>query len=44
MARTKIQEPPHLVADLRSMYLSSMATEWERLAETARSKRQPHAE
>lgn len=44
MARSKIQEPPHLVADLRSMYLSSMASEWERLAETARSKRQPHAE
>ena len=44
MARAKIQEPPHLVTDLRSMYLTSMASQWERLAETARSKRQPHAE
>lgn len=40
----KLQEPPHLVADLKSMYLTSMASQWQRLAEEARSKRQPHAE
>ena len=44
MAGAKIQEPPHLVADLRSMYLSTMASQWRRVAEQARSKRQPHAE
>jgi len=44
MAKAKIQEPPHLVTDLRSMYLTSMASQWRRLAEDARSKRQPHAE
>ena len=44
MAKSTIQEPPHLVADLKSMYLTSMASQWRRLAEEARSKRQPHAE
>jgi len=44
MAKPKIQEPPHLVGDLKSMYLTSMASQWQRLAEEARSKRQPHAE
>jgi len=44
MAKAKIQEPPHLVADLKSMYLKSMASQWRRLAEEARSKRQPHVE
>jgi DNA replication protein DnaC len=44
MAKARIQEPPHLVADLKSMYLASMASQWRRLAEEARSKRQPHAE
>ena len=44
MAKSMIQEPPHLVADLKSMYLTSMASQWRRLAEEARSKRQPHAE
>ncbi len=44
MASAKIQEPPHLVTDLKSMYLTSMASQWRRLAEDARSKRQPHAE
>ena len=43
MAKSTIQEPPHLVADLKSMYLTSMASQWRRLAEEARSKRQPHA-
>ena len=44
MANAKIQEPPHLVTDLKSMYLTSMASQWRRLAEDAYSKRQPHAE
>lgn len=44
MAKAKIQEPPHLLADLKSLYLSSMASQWQRLAEQARSNRQPHAE
>ncbi len=44
MAKARIQEPPHLVTDLKSMYLTSMASQWRRLAEEARSKRQPHAE
>jgi DNA replication protein DnaC len=44
MALAKIQEPPHLVADLKSMYLTSMASQWRRLAEEAHGKRQPHAE
>jgi len=44
MAKAKIQEPPHLAADLKSMYLTSMASQWRRLAEEARSKRQPHVE
>lgn len=44
MAKAKIQEPPHLLTDLKSMYLTSMASQWRRLAEEARSKRQPHAE
>ena len=44
MAGAKIQEPPHLVADLTSMYLTSMASQWRWVAEQARAKRQPHAE
>jgi DNA replication protein DnaC len=44
MAKERIQEPPHLVTDLKSMYLTSMASQWRRLAEEARGKRQPHAE
>jgi DNA replication protein DnaC len=44
MAPAKIQEPPHLVTDLKSMYLTSMASQWRRLAEEAHGKRQPHAE
>jgi DNA replication protein DnaC len=44
MAPAKIQEPPHLVNDLKSLYLTSMASQWRRLAEQARGKRQPHGE
>ena len=41
MAVAKIQEPPHLVADLRTLYLTSMASQWRTVAEQARSHRQP---
>ena len=43
-AGRKIQEPPYLVADLKSLYLSSMASQWRPLAERARTERQGHAE
>jgi len=42
MATAKIPEPPHLVADLKTLCLTSLAREWERFAQTARAKRQPH--
>ena len=44
MAVAKIQEPPHLVADLRTLYLTSMASQWRTVAQQARSQRQPYAE
>lgn len=44
MAGHKIQEPPHLVADLKTLYLKSMAGQWRQLAERARSEGQGHAE
>jgi DNA replication protein DnaC len=44
MARAKIQEPPHLVADLKTLYLASIASQCRRLSEEAHSKRQPHVE
>ena len=42
MATAKTPEPPHLVADLKTLCLTSLAREWERFAQTARAKRQPH--
>lgn len=44
MAPANVPEPPHLVADLKSLYLPSMASQWRPLAEQARTKRQPHVE
>jgi DNA replication protein DnaC len=44
MGKVKIPEPPHLVADLKTLYLSTMATQWRQVAEDAKSKRLPHAE
>jgi DNA replication protein DnaC len=41
---TKIAEPPHLVADLTTLCLTSLAREWERFARTARTNRQSHAD
>jgi len=42
MATAKILEPPHLVADLKTLCLTSLAKEWARFAQTARTKRQAH--
>ena len=36
-------EPPHLQRDLKELRLPSIAAQWQRLAEGARRKRQPHA-
>jgi DNA replication protein DnaC len=44
MPAAKIPEPPHLVTDLKTLCLTSLAREWERFARTARSKRQTHAD
>ena len=40
----KIIEPPHLVADLQTLCLTSLKKEWERFCRDARTKRQSHAE
>ncbi|TAH39420.1 MAG: AAA family ATPase [Planctomycetota bacterium] len=40
----KILEPPHLVVDLRTLCLTTVAAHWERQTEEASRKRQPHAE
>jgi len=40
----KITEPPHLVADLQTLCLTSIKKEWERFCRDARTKRQSHAE
>jgi len=44
MATPKIPEPPHLVTDLKTLCLATIAAHWERFAEEARRKRQPHAD
>jgi DNA replication protein DnaC len=44
MAPAKVPEPPHLVADLKTLCLTSLAKEWQRFAQTARTQRQPHAD
>ena len=44
MAVAKIQKPPHLLEDLRTLYLRSMASQWRTVAEQAGSHRQPYAE
>ncbi len=40
----KIVEPPYLLADLKTLCLTTMGGQWERFAKEARRKRQPHAE
>ncbi len=44
MSTTRIEEPPHLVADLKTLCLATMGSQWPRLAEEARRKRQGHAD
>ena len=44
MSKTVIDEPPHLVADLKTLKLPTMATQWLRQAEEARRGRQTHPE
>lgn len=39
-----VQEPPRLLADLKSLCLGRTAQHWRRLAETAAKQRQPHAD
>lgn len=40
----KILEPPHLVADLKALCLTTVAMHWARQTEEAQRQRQPHAE
>ncbi len=44
MADVKIAEPPHLMADLKTLCLATIAGHWERFAQEARRKRQPPAD
>jgi DNA replication protein DnaC len=44
MSKLLIDEPPHLVADLKTLKLPTMAAQWDRLAQEARRGRQAHAE
>ena len=41
---TAIAEPPHLTADLKALYLSTVASQWRRLAEQAARQRQAPAD
>ena len=41
---TAIAEPPHLTADLRALYLSTVASQWRPLAEQAARQRQAPAD
>lgn len=44
MATTKIEEPPHLVADLKTLFLTTAVSNWQRMAQEARKRRQGHPE
>jgi DNA replication protein DnaC len=44
MATPRIPEPPHLMTDLKTLCLATIAAHWERFAQEARRKRQPHAD
>jgi len=39
---SRLSEPPHLVKDLQTLCLTSVAKEWRRLVEEAKAKRQAH--
>ena len=41
---TAIAEPPHLTADLKALYLSTVASQWRPLAEQAARQRQAPAD
>ena len=41
---TAIAEPPHLTADMKALYLSTVASQWRRLAEQAARQRQAPAD
>ena len=41
---TAIAEPPHLTADLKALYLSTVASQWRSLAEQAARQRQAPAD
>jgi len=44
MSRTKLQEPPHLLADLKELCLPAVTANWERVGLEAERKRQGHPE
>ena len=44
MADVKIAEPPHLMVDLKTLCLATIGAQWQRFAQEARRKRQPHAD
>ena len=44
MARARIEEPPHLSTDLKTLFLSTVEQNWQRMAEEATRRRQSHVE
>lgn len=44
MTRAKIEEPPQLQADLRTLFLTTVEQNWQRMAEEASRRRQGHVE
>ena len=44
MTRAKIEEPPLLATDLKTLFLSAVGQNWQRMAEEARRRRQGHVE
>ena len=40
MGKSTLIEPPHLVADLKKLCLTSIAKDWRRLVEEAKARRQ----
>ena len=44
MARVKIEEPATLQADLKTLFLSTVRENWQRMAQEARRRKQTHVE
>ena len=44
MSAKRVDEPPHLCADLRALKLPTIGSQWQRLAAIAAKERQPHPE